>query len=368
MNFPIMLKELARKFLGFWTYYFRYLPNQNKFNTNAAGLPLKPGISAVISARNEEYTISFCLKSLIGFADQVTCIDNGSDDRTLELMYQFQASHGDKIEVTILSMPGALLGDCRQAGIDNSNYQWHLRWDADMMCKYSGVNNWAEFRKRILAIKQPTAVQIPYINLVADLGHTSKSSHEIGNGEYYLLWFSQEIKYREFGKFDAIKIPFYYNRLVEKEAKIYHCGGLKSINNLIFRFYYFSWREAVNKNPNDESIKENAAFTAKYNLEYFGTNDPLSVKFRYLRQVVYHYRKIDLSKYEGYPEVLQEEIQSGRERFKVVYENGRPAWRTDSQDIEMLNYKPTAEDIAWDPVAFLRKLLSEERIEKLLKV
>src|SRR5688500_10563885 len=80
------------------------------------GVPLRPGITALVAARNEAYTIPFCLRSLVGFADQVVCVDNGSEDETLSLMKQFQREHGDAIEVDIVTMPGALLGECQEGG------------------------------------------------------------------------------------------------------------------------------------------------------------------------------------------------------------------------------------------------------------
>ena len=135
------LKSILRPIIGSILYqlYFQFI--YKKYETTHDGKPLKKGITAVISAKNENYTILFCLKSLVGFADQVVCIDNGSEDDTLLKMKQFKASHGDTIEVDILEMPNALLGDCREAGLNATRYQWHLRWDADMVCKTSGAES-----------------------------------------------------------------------------------------------------------------------------------------------------------------------------------------------------------------------------------
>ena len=69
----------------------------------------------------EEYTLPLCLKSLIGFADQVIIVDNGSEDDSLQLAKKFKSENEDQIEVDIIEMPGALLGDCREAGLKATN-------------------------------------------------------------------------------------------------------------------------------------------------------------------------------------------------------------------------------------------------------
>ena len=133
-----LVKQIVRKVLLPLSYLFYYLPLKNKIRVTRSGQPLKPGISAVVAAKNEEYTIGMCLESLIEVADQVICIDNGSTDDTLKIMYAFKEKYGSKLRVDVLEMPGALLGDCREAGLKHTLCQWHLRWDADMVCKTSG--------------------------------------------------------------------------------------------------------------------------------------------------------------------------------------------------------------------------------------
>ena len=181
--------------------------------------PLKPGISAVVAAKNEEYIISFCLNSLIGIADQIICIDNGSDDATLSIMENFKSENAN-LDVKIFSMPNALLGDCREAGLKATDYQWHLRWDADMVCKTTGPENMHLLREKVLRNNKPRAIQLPRTNLDGDFFHTSKICSVIDPGEPILVRFSKYIKYVEYGKFDTIKLPLFYKS--EKEQKRYY--------------------------------------------------------------------------------------------------------------------------------------------------
>lgn len=74
------LKQIIRSFLSPVLYFFYYKWVKKSYEISRNGKPLKHGITAVVAAKNEDYTIPLCLKSLIGIADQIICIDNGSED------------------------------------------------------------------------------------------------------------------------------------------------------------------------------------------------------------------------------------------------------------------------------------------------
>ena len=76
-----IIRELIRPI-----YRIKYFIFKNNLNRASDGAPLKKGISAVISMKDEEYTIEASIRSLHGFADQIICIDNGSTDRTVKIV------------------------------------------------------------------------------------------------------------------------------------------------------------------------------------------------------------------------------------------------------------------------------------------
>lgn len=312
--------------------------------------PLKDGITAVVSAKNEAYIIPFCLESLVGVVDQVVCIDNGSDDGTLEAMQAFKQKFGGKIEVDILEMPGALLGDCRNAGLEHTRYKWHLRWDADMVCRTSGPDDMKLLRDKVLKDDRPRTIQLPRTNLRGDLHHTRKNLPAIDPGEPILVRFGKDIEYVEYGKFDVIRVPFYY--AIEKESKRYyfHCEGLKSDDNLIYRRQYFEWREAFNKHSDTTrppEVSDFEVFKKQWCKRELGTTDPKSLKWRFQREFCNRLELIDKKVFGEYPDVLKPELHNERTRFKVILKHEKPYYRVDSKDEEMLNYAPTEEDLAW---------------------
>ncbi len=326
------------------------------------GSLLSPGITAVVAARNEAYTILLCLRSLVGVADQIVCIDNGSDDGTLNKMESFKEEYGDQVEVEIVTMPEALLAECREEGLRRTRRQWHLLWAGDMVATTSGSRDIRELRERVLANDRPRTIQIPRINLYGDLRHTYRLAPVVDSGEPFLMRFGRGMRYREFGRFDAARAPLYYAQEREPKPYIFHLAGLKSDENSMHRFHYFAWRETVNREGTslDPELRTLEGFTRRRNLELFATTDRRSLKFRNQRLVQYLLVPYDPDRYGDYPDLLKEELAQPQ-RFEVVYRNGRPWTRIDHEDTEMAGYEPTADDLEWDPEAFLRGLLTEEQ-------
>jgi len=359
----LKLKKIARRIISAFLYnlYYRFI--YEKYNITRNGKRLLPGITAVVSAKNEGYTIPFCLRSLVGSVDQVVCIDNGSTDDTFIKMLKFKEDFGKQIEVEVLSMPDELLGDCREAGMKFSKYEWHLRWDADMVAKTTGDESFSKLREKILKDDRPRAIALPRTNIYGDLTHTSKRENIVDPGEPIMVWFNKHVCYEEYGKFDTIKIPYYYRMDQEEKRYYFHCAGLKSIENSMHRFHYFTWRDKLNiakrKNMDiAEELSDFEKFKITREMKLFDTNDKKSLKFRYQRQLAeLHYIKYDTQKYGDYPEILKEEIHNNRERFRVIYKDGKSYSRIDKEDIDMLEYEPTKADLDWNPQEFLQRLL-----------
>lgn len=357
-----MLKAKIRIILSFLFYNFIYRWNRKRLSTGYNNVKLKPGITAVISAKDEDYLIGLCLRSLVGVADQIICIDNGSADNTLAEMLKFENEFSDKLLIEVVSMPGALLGDCRNEGLKRTKFQWHLRWDADMISVNEGEYNMLQIKERIMKTKRPLSVQLPRTNLNGDFFHTAKNSKVVDEGEPFLVWFNKDIDYKEYGKFDAIRIPLYYKQISESKSCIFHCQGIKSTINLIHRFHYFTWRELVNTSEKcrySDVLHDFEEFKKKRNNYLFGTNEEQSLNWRYNRQLSTHFVKYEPNKYYKYPSIIQNLIDNDTIRYKVIYEDNSPYNIIDKEDINQLNYKQNKEDLEWNVEDFFKKLLNE---------
>ena len=337
-------------------------PARGAIERGRDGRRLRPGITAIVVARDEDYTVRFALRSLLGFADQIICVDNGSQDRTLHEMEAFRDEHGDEAAVDVVSMPGALVGELWDAGLERTRHQWFSPWDADMVAKASIL----DFRTRVLADGRPRTIRMPTTNLGSDLRHIGRLGAVSYPNEPKLFRFGRAIRYREYGRYYAVRLPLHYIEAVAPDQYFTHLMNVKSDDNLIHRFHYWTWRETVNREGDalDPELRSLDGFKQHRNEELFGTNDPRSLKWRYQRQLSYHQAPYDPEVYGAYPEVLQEEL-TRPQRFEVTYRNGLPWNRIDREDEEMRGYEPTEEDLAWDAEAFLARFLSGDDLRQL---
>ncbi len=363
------IKSFLRRILSFLYYYIVYQFTRKKYEQTRDSKPLKPGISAVVAAKNEEVLIKYCLESLIGFADQIICIDNGSDDNTLSIMQSFSNKNKDKIDISVISMPDALLGDCREMGLKKTKHQWHLRWDADMVFKTSGTEKAEDLRKKVLSCSKPIAFQLARTNLFGDFKHTSLIYNIVDPGEPILIRFAKNIKYVEYDRFDIIKLPFYYKTIKEIRRFYHHFDGLKPDLRLMYRNCYFDWREQNNKAVNcgeQDKIKDFNTFQKEWQMERYQTNDLKSLKYRFQKEYVIQLKPYDVDVYGDYPDVIREMILSNNSRFQIEYIDGKPDRRIDFEDSEMTNYIPTKEDMEYNPHIYLKKVLNPEQYNKLI--
>lgn len=345
------LKTIGRKILT-PIFYLLYLMKNKSLNKDAKGKTLMNGISAVISMKDEEYTIEACIRSLYGFADQIICIDNGSSDKSIEIVEELQQEFS---HLELVQMPGALLGDCRNEGLKRTKYNWHLRWDADMIAHTDGEHSFLHLKNKILQSDTPRTIQLPRINLNGDFYHATEGKIS-DQGEPILMRYTRDIVYKEYGKFDSIKVPFYYKQLKESTNYYLHCQGLKSDENLIHRFHYFTWRKYTNENPNFKLSKDE--FIVKRNNYYFGTNDPLNVNYRYQRQNVLRFVRYEPESYIDYPSELKK-LMKENNRFEIVYKDSKPFMRIDKSNKAMQDFKPNNDDLTWSVDAFIKKIEKE---------
>ncbi|HET8654386.1 MAG TPA: sulfotransferase family 2 domain-containing protein [Longimicrobiaceae bacterium] len=111
---------------------------------------LRPGISAMLRVKNEETKIEGCLASILGVFSEIVLVDNGSTDRTIDVVRRFKAANDDSDAIKIFSYPFAIMrcGEEHLATPADSvhsavyYYNWCLsrctrsyvcKWDADMI-------------------------------------------------------------------------------------------------------------------------------------------------------------------------------------------------------------------------------------------
>ncbi len=80
-------------------------------------------LTVVVLTKNEELCLADCLESIKGFAGEVLVVDEGSEDRTVEL--------AKKLGAKVLTHKSTSFSDKRNFAMDNAKNNWVLYLDAD---------------------------------------------------------------------------------------------------------------------------------------------------------------------------------------------------------------------------------------------
>jgi glycosyltransferase involved in cell wall biosynthesis len=111
-----------------------------------------PGVSAMLRVKNESEKILNCLRSISDIFDEIIFVDNGSEDKTLEILRQFkeETDKGNKIKIYHYPFKIARCGQENLLTPEDSlsslayYYNWTLskctfryicKWDADMILR-----------------------------------------------------------------------------------------------------------------------------------------------------------------------------------------------------------------------------------------
>lgn len=109
---------------------------------------LKPGFCFLIRAKNEEFLVESCIKSIVEIADEIVFVDNGSTDKTFEIISRFANLYNNiKIYRYNINVPkaGKLHELMVESGSQNTlatYYNWCLskvtrynviKWDCDFI-------------------------------------------------------------------------------------------------------------------------------------------------------------------------------------------------------------------------------------------
>jgi glycosyltransferase involved in cell wall biosynthesis len=143
---------------------------------SALGLAPRPGrlprgISALVRVRNEEDWIEASLVSVSDAVDELIVVDNGSTDRTPEILGRLSRALGPK--VTLFSRPELDHVDLSNFALAQAKYRWVLKWDGDFVARTGGPYAIGGLRERLLALPESrhVHVRLTCVELMGDLWH-----------------------------------------------------------------------------------------------------------------------------------------------------------------------------------------------------
>lgn len=318
---------------------------KNLWSDGKDSAPYNVGITFCLVVKNEDLTISSVLDNLLGFVDQIICVDNGSEDGTYSRLCSFKQGNQDQIEVIIIYKPEYTLAQCRQECMKYVKYQYFIRGDGDMLF----TSEYKNYVKRLLrrATQRPICLLTSKIELFGDQNSYKRMSPPISRGEYFFRSVDKSVNFKEYGgRLEHARIPLHYKLIDPNIIGFIHLDYLKTNERLIYRSIYLDYREFSNRN-NKTFVSFND-FSNAWIFMIFASSIATSVRFRMARLiasfttvhttsfVINKLRDLDRTKLPVSP-------------FVIVYKDGYPYIRVDNRDKFYMEYVPTDDDLKWEP-------------------
>lgn len=283
----------------------------------------KNGISVLIACQNEEKMVSLCIRSFLNFGDELIVVDNGSQDRTKEIVRELEASYPEKIKFyDVPDLPD--LYQNRQYALERSSYRWIIRVDADFVAYTDGKYDILKFREFLLSQDGryfPQVYGAPLPNVTGSFRHTGFERPPEGLGpndpgryvpppitkptlrvyEYF-----PGFKFKRRGRWEATSFfRLLYFMCIKLDYPLWmHCN-IKSELNYLYRSERTNWREQgdFNKYPTLHS------YVQEQIVKKYGTADLDEAAKIYLNDKFLPFLQVyDPQKYYPYPKLIREHL------------------------------------------------------------
>lgn len=281
----------------------------------------KEGISVMMRVKNEESWIGLSLESLSSFADEVIIVDNGSTDNTIREIEKVVPILPFKVIIEKNSSHD--ICEISNRALALTSFRWIVRWDGDFIAYTSGERNIIGLRKYLLSLDKHIFYHIypVLVNFSYDLFHIRKGRDLHSEG--YIHTFHPSLRYVKRGAYEVLKVPLFYR--VKRIFDIYfvHVGNAKSIEKLLYRYYWLSWIRCK-KRRKACSIIDFIRTKAK---EVWGTENLKDIIQEIFLEQQPYLQKYQVEIYGDYPQLLKPELNN--QKYRIVYRDGKPFMRND---------------------------------------
>jgi len=309
MNLSLKIKRLIR-------FFFSFLP--------VLGIVEKPiekknGISVFIRLKDEEDWIRYSILSIKDFADEIIVGDNGSEDKSVEIV---ETLINEGLNIKLFKCPDMRINELTDFLLKKTICRWVMKWDADFVARTTGEYSIVNLRKKLMNMDRNCyyLIMISNICLAGDLLH--QNPDELTHTEEYIYTNSDHLTFIHPETCESLKSPKYY-KVIKFEGNYSYHVDVKSSDKMLARKYWFDWMQ----------LKDYEAFPildsyVEYRIKK--ENQFKSLDEAKIRHVIEYCKKLvpyDYKKFGEHPKILKEILS--KPKYRIIYKDGAIIGRND---------------------------------------
>lgn len=278
--------------------------------------PNRPqGLSAVVRVKDEETWLPVSIRSIATVADEIIIGDNGSTDRTPEILAELQKELRDRL--TVLTQPELDIKDLTNMLIERTRFRWVIRWDADFVARTDGLQSIVHLRNWLF--DQDSRLHVfayaRMIELCGDLFHQRPKTSS--RADCHCFTYSDDLRYvYDKAGYESPKVPRWY-RVLRYEIPTFFHVDVKPLERM---FLSFLWKRYLTDPDRDRYSTFDAYVEAdcKAHGQGDGIQEAATVWAASASRDLISY---DRNRFGDYPTLLKPFLD--QPRYRLLYEDGQ---------------------------------------------
>jgi len=205
------------------------------------------GISVFIRLKDEEDWIRCSILSIKDFADEIIVGDNGSEDKSVEIV---ETLIKEGLNIKLYKCPDMRINELTNFLLKKASYRWVMKWDADFVARTTGEYSIVNLRKKLMDMDRNRyyLIMLSHICFSGDLFH--QNPDELTHTEEYIYTNSDRLTFIHLrtsdrkSSFDwtceSLKSPKYYTVIKFDGYYSFHVD-VKPADRMLARKYWFNW-------------------------------------------------------------------------------------------------------------------------------
>jgi len=265
--------------------------------------------------KDEESWLELSIRSLAPVADEILVGDNGSTDRTLEILEALKAISPEKLR--LFHHPDLGIRELTNRLLEETRFRWILRWDADFVARTEGPFSLDSFTAWLFSLdpRRYHFVYIPMVELYGDLVHQRPGSGIRTDGHGFVA--SLALRYVDDAVgLEAPRVPRWYRVLRAPYAPWFHVD-VKPLRRMLLSWL---WKRYL-MDPRRPKAEAFPAYRDRIVPELFGTASLEEAARRFSERAFRELVPYDRDRFGDYPTLLKPFLE--QPTYRLLYQDGQ---------------------------------------------